>query len=58
MYRQGERITAPLKYPPCKIIFGGLIDDNHKEILIRALRDKIEFANARINSYQGWVEYE
>lgn len=48
----------PLDRPPNKIIFGGLIDDNHKEILSRALQGKIEIVNARINRYQGRVEYE
>lgn len=48
----------PLDHPPSKIIFGGLIDDNHKVILSKAIQGKIEFVNARINRYQGWVEYE
>ena len=47
----------PLYHPPRKIIFGGLIDHNHKEILSRALQGKIEFVSARIDRYQGRVEY-
>lgn len=46
-----------LSKAPTRLILGGLIDKTHEDILIRALQDKIDITHAKINRYQGWVEF-